>query len=216
MGHAWADYVLKERTDCEIIALVDIIPEHAQNYKNEYKLECPIYDHIDKALAAEKPTLIIDTTTPDAHNEIRTKSLLRKIPVIGEKPLADSIDAGRDIVKTADMMNTPHAVMQNRRWIGAMRKMHELAHDERLGRVGFLMSQFFIEVHFGGFRDLMDNPLILDMAVHTFDQARMILGSDPVSVYCTEFNLPGSWYKGNASAVCVYEIENGEIYTYTS
>ena len=41
----------------------------------------------------------------------------------------------------------------------------------------------------------MESPLILDMAIHTFDQARFITGADPVSVYCHEFNPPGSWYK---------------------
>ena len=30
----------------------------------------------------------------------------------------------------------------------------------------------------------MEHVLLLDMAIHTFDQARLITGADPVSVYC--------------------------------
>ena len=53
----------------------------------------------------------------------------------------------------------------------------------------------------GGFREEMDSPLLVDMAIHTFDAARYVTGGDPVSVLCTEFNPPWSWYRGAASAV---------------
>ncbi|MNJ47989.1 hypothetical protein D3C77_431680 [compost metagenome] len=75
-------------------------------------------------------------------------------------------------------------------------------------------ADFFLGPHFGGFRDMMESPLILDMAIHTFDQARFVIGADPVSVYCHEFNPPGSWYKGNASAVCIYEMSDGSVFSY--
>lgn len=60
----------------------------------------------------------------------------------------------------------------------------------------------------------MESPLLLDMAIHTFDQARFISGANPISVYCQEFNPPGSWYKGNASAVCIFEMSDGSVFTY--
>ena len=41
----------------------------------------------------------------------------------------------------------------------------------------------------------MESPLLLDMAIHTFDQARFITGADALSVYCHEFNPAGSWYR---------------------
>jgi len=75
-------------------------------------------------------------------------------------------------------------------------------------------ADFFIGAHFGGFRDVMDNVLLLDMAIHTFDQARFISGCDPVAVYCHEYNPHGSWYKGNAAAICVFEMTNKVVFTY--
>ena len=80
--------------------------------------------------------------------------------------------------------------------------------------MGIVNADFYLGAHFGGFRDLMDNPLVLDMAVHTFDMARFISGSDAVSVWCREFNPGWSWYKGNASAVCVFEMAGGAVFTY--
>src|SRR5690606_26256643 len=34
------------------------------------------------------------------------------------------------------------------------------------------------------------------------------------SVYCHEFNPPGSWYTGNASAVCIFEMSDSSVFDY--
>ncbi len=60
----------------------------------------------------------------------------------------------------------------------------------------------------------MRHVLLLDMAIHTFDQARLITGADPVSVYCQEWNPPGSWYDHDASAVAIFQMTDGLVYTY--
>ena len=60
----------------------------------------------------------------------------------------------------------------------------------------------------------MEHVLLLDMAIHTFDAARLIAGADPVAVYCKEWNPPGSWYDHDASAVAVFEMSGGIVYTY--
>jgi predicted dehydrogenase len=63
-------------------------------------------------------------------------------------------------------------------------------------------------------RDVMEHVLLLDMAIHTFDQARFLSQADPVSVYCKEWNPPGSWYAHGASAVAIFEMSDGLVYTY--
>jgi predicted dehydrogenase len=60
----------------------------------------------------------------------------------------------------------------------------------------------------------MEHVLLLDMAIHTFDQARLITGADPVSVYCREWNPKGSWYDHDASAICIFEMSDGLVFTY--
>jgi predicted dehydrogenase len=60
----------------------------------------------------------------------------------------------------------------------------------------------------------MPSPLILDMAIHHFDLARYMSGADPVAVYAKEFNPKGSWYKGDVSASCIFEMSNGVMFTY--
>ena len=60
----------------------------------------------------------------------------------------------------------------------------------------------------------MDFPLLVDMAIHTLDQARYLSAADPVSVYCHSFNPKRSWYKGDASVILIFEMTGGIVFTY--
>ena len=75
-------------------------------------------------------------------------------------------------------------------------------------------ADFFTGPHFGGFRDEMDHVLLLDMAIHSFDQGRMLMQADPLSVYCHEWNPENSWYKHGASAQCIFEMSDGIVFNY--
>jgi len=73
---------------------------------------------------------------------------------------------------------------------------------------------FFLAPHFGGFREEMDNVLLLDMAIHTFDAARFVADKVPQSVYCLETNPRGSWYTHGASANAVFQFSDDVVFTY--
>ena len=85
----------------------------------------------------------------------------------------------------------------------------------RLGRLGILVATFFKAPRFGGFRDAMEHPLVLDMAIHAFDGARFIASAEPVAVYCEEYNPRWSWYDGDASATAVFEMSDDIRYVFT-
>jgi predicted dehydrogenase len=106
-----------------------------------------------------------------------------------------------------------YMVSQSRRYDARLAAFRRLI-VEATGALGILNSDFYIGAHFGGFRDEMASPLLLDMAIHTLDAARYLCDADPVSVYCDEFNPPWSWYKGNACATAVFEMAGGLRYTY--
>ena len=215
MANTWIEY-LTQREDVEIIGLCDIIIERAEEFTKKYNLlKAKIFDDIKKALAAFPETnLVVDCTTPDAHELIVTSAMNAGADVIGEKPMAETRQQALNEIAAADKTEKSYAVMQNRIYLPGMRTIRKALGENLLGRVGSVSSDFFIGAHFGGFRDLMDNVLILDMAVHTFYQARFLINSNPKSVYCHEFNPAGSWYKGNASAIAIFEFENGVVYDY--
>ena len=120
----------------------------------------------------------------------------------------------RKMVRAAEKSGKIYAVMQNRRYHPRIRVLRRFIDSGAIGKVTTIQSNFFTGPHFGGFRDVMQHVLLLDMAIHSFDQARLISGQDGEAVYCHEWNPSGSWYQHGASAVAVFEMSGGVIYTY--
>lgn len=213
MARRWMKYALS-RSDADIVALVDIRREAAQAMAAEYNLSCGCYTDLTEAIQETGANLVFDVTVPEAHKQIVTAAVQAGCHVFGEKPLAASMEDAEQIVDLVRRSGKTYAVMQNRRYNKQIRALRQLIAGGAIGTPGFAVANFFLGPHFGGFREAMDNPLLLDMAIHTFDQARFILDADPVSVYCREFNPKGSWYRGNAAAVCIFEFSDGSVFSY--
>jgi predicted dehydrogenase len=214
MGKAWAKN-LKDRADrVDMIGWVDIREEAAQKAADEQELSnIHIGSDLGRALAETKPDFVVDVTVPEAHHDVTLQALAAGVPVIGEKPMATSMAEAREMVVASEKAGKLYMVSQSRRYNGAIAAYRRLI-AEKIGALGILNADFYIGAHFGGFRDKMDHVLLLDMAIHTMDQARYLSGADPVSVYCEEFNPSWSWYKGDACATALYEMSNGLRFTY--
>ena len=204
-----------ERENCEIVALVDINTEAAEAKKEEYSLaNVNIYSSIEAALESENANLVFDITIPEAHYDTVTKSLDAGCNVFGEKPMSDLIEDAEKMVKHVEKSGMEYFVMQNYRYNPQQIALKKFLESQKLGKVGQISATFRKNPHFGGFRDEMDSPLLADMSIHTFDSARYIISKNPISVFCHEFNPSWSWYKGNANAVCIFEMEDGVIFDY--
>jgi len=213
MAGTWVKYALS-RNDAEIVALVDIKEENAKKMAKDYRLACNIYNEIGTAIKETSANLVFDVTVPESHRNIVITSLALGCDVLGEKPMAATVEEAVEMVKAAEVSGKMYAVMQNRRYNKKIRAFRDIVASGVIGQPGFICADFFIGPHFGGFREIMESPLLLDMAIHTFDEARFITGQDPVSVYCHEFNPSGSWYKGNAAAICIFEFTDGSVFCY--
>ncbi|WP_159887830.1 Gfo/Idh/MocA family protein [Paenibacillus puerhi] len=213
MANAWASYALA-REHTSIVGLVDIKQEFAQAMAERHGLTCGTYTDLTEALEQTGANVVFDVTIPASHFEVCSTALQHGAHVFGEKPMAEAMAQGHELIAIAERTGRSYAVMQNRRYNANIRAFKELVKDGGIGKVGYIGADFFIGAHFGGFREAMASPLILDMAIHTFDQARFLTGADPISVYCHEFNPPGSWYAGHASAICIFEMSDGSVFTY--
>ena len=213
MANGWCR-IVSGRNDIDIVALVDTNTEAAAAFASRHELELPRHASLDDALAAHGPDVVIDTAIPEARREIAGTAMEMGCHVLSEKPFATSVTEARELLGIAERTGKTHAIMQNRRYLDGTRGVRALIDDGVIGDVGLICSDFFLGAHFGGFRDEMPNVLLLDMAIHTFDQARFMSGLDAVTAYCDEFNLPASWYRGNASALAVFEMHGGARYCY--
>lgn len=213
MGQAWANN-LTAHPDVEMAGWVDIRPDAAAAAAEKLELgRLHTGDNLEKALAETRPDFVVDVTIPEAHRDVTVQSLAFGVPVIGEKPMAASMEQAREMVAASEKSGKLYMVSQSRRYDARLAAYRRLIERE-IGALGILNSDFYIGAHFGGFRDEMESVLVLDMAIHTFDASRYLSQTDPVSVYCEEFNPAWSWYKGDACATALFEMTNGLRYTY--
>ncbi len=203
------------RNDVETAGLVDIDLSAAERLAAEHGLrQAVIGTDLDTVLRRVRPEAVFDCTVPEAHYRVTLTALAHGCHVLGEKPMAATMGEARRMVAAARKAGRIYAVIQNRRYQPFVRRLASFLKSDRIGAVTTLQSNFFIGAHFGGFRDRMEHVLLLDMAIHTFDVARLLTEADAAAVYCLEWNPSGSWYEHGASAVAVFEMTGGIVYTY--
>ncbi len=214
ISRSWLN-AAREIERLEIVGLVDLYEEMARQRAAEYGLEgATIGADLGAVLEQTAPDVVFDCAIPEAHVPVTLEALRHGCHVLGEKPLADTLDGARELVAAAEQAGRLFAVVQNRRYDANLRRLRAFLDSGAIGRVTTVDSAFYVAARFGGFRDRMPHVLLLDMAIHTFDAARLLTGADPRSVYCKEWNPPGSWYDRDASAVAIFELTGGLVYTY--
>jgi len=213
MARQWVEYALA-RPDAQIVALVDVHLPAAASLARRYGLTCPHFADLAQAIRATDANLVFDVTVPEAHKQVVLTATSLGCDVFGEKPMATSMADAIEVARAVRESGRTYAVMQNRRFSGSIRQARAMIDQNVIGTPAHATADFFLAPHFGGFRESMDHPLLLDMAIHTFDQARYLLQADPVAVYCRSFNPGHSWYRGDAAAVCIFDMSDGSVFVF--
>lgn len=218
MSRGWLKAIAETpslRDRITIVGLNDLDRGAAERLATEFGLNGAVIGTDLAALLEEtRPDLLFDVVVPVARHDVVAVALARGCHVLSEKPMAASLAEAGDVVAQAARAGKIHAVVQNRRYIPGVRRIRRLIASGALGELTALHADFFIGAHFGGFRDAMQNVLLLDMAIHTFDAARFMAGKDARAVYCHETNPRGSWYAHGAAANAIFELADDVTFTY--
>lgn len=209
MGHAWMRAIAGS-DEATLVGIVDIDADAAAAAGSPGVVAGTDMVTVARESGADA---IVDVTVPAAHHPVTTAALFAGLPVLGEKPAADTVAQTLSLAAASELTDKLFMVSQSRRYNPHLATFH--AQARKLGSVGVLTTEFFRAPRFGGFRDKMAHPLLLDMSIHPFDTARYLLEAEPESVYCEEFNPSWSWFDGNASATAIFRMTTGARYVYT-
>ncbi|WP_219414321.1 Gfo/Idh/MocA family protein [Pseudonocardia nigra] len=213
MGRAWLTAV-EASADTDLVAVADLDLDVARTAAGAVgRPDLPVGTDAVALAAQTGAHAVVNVTVPAAHHPVATAALFAGLPVLGEKPVADTVAKALSLAAASQVTGQLFMVSQSRRWNPQLFALRDMVED--LGAIGTLTTEFFRAPHFGGFREEMAHPLLVDMAIHAFDSARFLLGAEPVSVYCEAYNPPWSWYDGAAAASAVFAMEGGIRYAYT-
>jgi predicted dehydrogenase len=195
--------------------LVDVNPAAAEKLAQEFGLSGAVVGtDLADVIARSNADIVFDVVIPTARFNVVSTALKAGCHVLSEKPMATSLAEGAALIDLAADTGKIHAIIQNRRFISGVRRMRRFVESGAIGELTGIHCDFFLAPHFGGFREEMENVLLLDMAIHTFDAARYVADKKPLAVYCVERNPKGSWYQHGASANATFEFADDVVFTY--
>ena len=207
MGRAWLR-VIERSSDVRLVGVADLDLDTARHSAADAGFpDLPVAVTLEELLDRVDADAVVNVTVPEAHAEVSTVALLRGLPVLCEKPLADTLPRALSMVAAAEASGRLLMISQSRRYWRNVDGLRGLI--ARLGPLGLVTCSFFKGPHFGGFREQIAYPLLSDMAIHQFDLSRALIGSEPVSISCESFNPSWSWYAGDAAAEVNVEFADG-------
>ena len=212
MGRNWIRTFASSR-EARLVGIVDLDLDLARRVAQEEALDVVIGSSVSEVAAQSGAVAVVNVTVPAAHRPVNEEALFAGLPVLCEKPIAPTLVDALQQAALAEVSGGLLMVSQSRRYFNELTRLRAIA--GRLGRVGAITTEFYKAPHFGGFRDRMAQPLLVDMAIHQFDMARSLLRADPVTVSCSSWNPAWSWYDGDASATATFEFDDGARYTFT-
>lgn len=216
MGRAWISTVLGSR-DARLVGVADVIDGAAASAvadlvpEGERAAVRTGTDALEVARAANAEA-IIDVTIPAAHHAVTADALHAGYPVLGEKPCAATLAQALSLAGHAEATGRLFMVSQSRRHNPHLREAARLSRE--LGGAGIVATRFSRAPRFGGFREEMAQPLIVDMAIHAFDAARVLVEGNPESVTAVSYNPPWSWFDGDAAATVTIRFDSGAVHTF--
>jgi predicted dehydrogenase len=208
-GAVWLAALAAEPS-AELVALVDQDPAALAAGP-----EVPRFTELDAALAADDAEIAVVVVPPAAHREVAERCLAAGLPVLVEKPLAGTREDCEALIEAAARAGRQLAVSQNYRYRPVTETARRVLASGELGAIGQAQVDFRVHYDFrGSFRERMEQPLILDMAVHSFDLIRFVTGLEAIDVQAHTWNPPWSQFEGDASAMVLFTMDSGARVAY--
>jgi len=140
---------------------------------------------------AEIDAVIVCTAT-NVRSDVLFPLIAAEIPVLCEKPMAETFREAVAISEMARSANVPFAVNQNFRRHFSFHIARKILSSGILGDPLHLMQTASYMRHDTGWRLARDRYVMSVMSIHWFDGYRYLLGEEPESVYCRHVNSPAT------------------------
>jgi predicted dehydrogenase len=217
MGKAWRDNATSASPDFDVVAVVDV-NEQALREGGDH-LGVPAerrFGDLKAALANVEADAILTVTPPAVHIEHAKLAFAHGLHVLTEKPIADTLQNAKVMVQLARAAGKQLVVAQNYRFSGPMQALRRVVADAPIGEVGHGHLDFYIAADFTGtFRESMEFPLLVDMAIHHLDLIRAVTQKNIARVTAMSFRPAWSWYQHDPGLKMLLELDDGTSFSYS-
>lgn len=208
--------VIRDNPDCIIVGLVDP-SEAARTRALEQWPEAVASAGLD--ILARVPADAVLLATPPGGREAQMEAACAaRLPILAEKPLADSVDLAARYVEMAEQAGVPLMVGLNFRFLPVTQKTLALFRDTvgapEFARFTYERWRDGWKPNFNKYPLTMDQPMLWEQSIHHFDLMRYVYQSEPVAVFGKTFNPSWSMYRDDANVSALISFANGVTVNY--
>jgi predicted dehydrogenase len=170
--------LIRQSGRCELAAIIDPAPEAAALARDR---RVPAYRSLTDMFGVRRPDAVIVATPNVLHAQNGIDCLRNGVPVLVEKPIADSLENAERLVDAAERAQVPLLVGHHRRHSPILAKAREIVRQGRLGRLVAITGSAMFYKPDGYFaagpwrREPGGGPILLNM-IHEVDDLRSVCG----------------------------------------
>ena len=169
--------VYSEIEGVDLVAVADLDKNNGRRIAR--KFNCRYYDNVSRLLDTENLDAATIAVPTSMHRDVALECIGHGVPVLIEKPIAESVASAQKIIKQSEKSNVVVCVGHIERFNPVVAMLKTLVRQGKFGkiiaintkRVGLYPSQ------------ISDTDVIVDLAVHDIDVCSFILEKGPESVY---------------------------------
>lgn len=155
---------------------------------------------------------------PAFHEEAVLHAVGRSLPILSEKPIADTWEACSRIYQAVTRAGVKMQVVQNYRYEPRILTMKSVLESGDLGPIRYVVGRFAADYRrrnaWGKFRHEIPHALLVEGSVHHFDQIRNLSGANCAQISGWEWNPPNDSFDGESIGLYVMRMENSVRATY--
>jgi len=169
--------VYSELADAQLVAVVDADEKIARSIAYQYNTRA--YCDYRVMLEQERPQAVSVVVPTALHEEVATAVLEAGAHVLVEKPIAATLEEGRNLIEKARATGKQLMVGHIVRFNPAVRALKQKLEAGELGRIFQITCR-----RVGPFPPrIRDVGVVIDLAPHDMDLMRYLTGLDPVRIY---------------------------------
>ena len=169
--------VYSEITDAQLVAVVDADEKIAHSVAYQYNTRA--YRDYRVMLERERPQAVSVVVPTALHEKVATAVLEAGAHVLVEKPIAATLEEGRNLIEKARATGKQLMVGHIVRFNPAIRALKQKLEAGELGRIFQITCR-----RVGPFPPrIRDVGVVVDLAPHDMDLMRYLTGLDPVRIY---------------------------------
>jgi len=169
--------VYSEIDGVRLVAVADTNRCNGQKIARKYR--CKYYRSYSKLLDAENIKAATIAVPTSLHKEVAIACINRRIPILIEKPIAESVGSAQAIIARAAKKRVPVCIGHIERFNPVVQKLKSLIRKGRFGRIISINTK-----RVGLYPpQINDVDVLIDLAVHDIDVSTYLLGKKPTHVY---------------------------------